>query len=36
MTLYDFLSELLSNIEDLQASINKIREQIKTKIQETK
>ena len=33
-TLFDFLSELLTNIEDLQQSINRLRETIKTKIQE--
>lgn len=35
MTLYEFLSELLTNIEDLQNSINRIRETVKRKIQES-
>lgn len=35
MTLYEFLSELLTNIEDLQNSIDRIRETVKRKIQES-
>ena len=34
MKLYAFLSELLDHIEDLQTSINSVREIVKRKIQE--
>lgn len=34
MTLYQFLNELLANIEDLQQAINRIRETVKAKIVE--
>jgi len=33
---YDFFNELLNRVENMQKDLNKIREQIKTKIQETK
>lgn len=33
--MFDFLSELLTNIEELQVSINRIRETVKRKIQES-
>ena len=36
MTLYEFLSELLDNIEDLQSSVDRIREIVKAKIQEAR
>jgi len=32
--MFDFLSELLTNIEELQVSINRMRETAKRKIQE--
>jgi len=33
--MFDFLSELLTNIEELQVSINRMRETVKRKIQES-
>lgn len=36
MSVYKFLNELLTDIEDLQNSLNRIRENIKTKIKEAK
>ena len=32
---YEFYDQLLTYIEDLQTSINKIRELVKTKVKET-
>ena len=34
MTLYTFLGELLAHLEDMQTSINSLRELVKRKIQE--
>lgn len=34
MKLYDFLSELLTDIEELQKAVNRIRETVKTRIKE--